>query len=240
MPFRIHYKDVCLTNTEFKPCVLLVPYKQLKAIYDTNQLYSLLPKWGHVQRIQLFQNPNSKPYCLMTNITRTGSNKHSIQISACDENNLSQLYMIKMLTYHPVYYSTIVNNTDKYIVHQRPPSSSLATSLSHVLSPIIVVSIGQITSRTDEQWLHNWYMSSENEEFSIPSNSSMKCMSVMGDTPETSSQNPLLSTNMNIQMVTCNKNDSNQKIILERSTSNAWIKYIRKRLEIAHYYPKPK
>ena len=221
MPFRIHYRGVCLIRLEFKACNHVMNYGQWKAVYNSSQLYNILPSWGHVQTIQLFNDrAASKPYCLMS------SKGNKLQIAPCDTQQLSQLYMIKIRS-DPAYYAAMLNYTDKYIVHQKPVVAH------QILRPSMVISIAQITNRDDEKLLSEWYMLPEGESMNIPTDSSLKCASVVDD-----ASNPDPSVAPVLQMVPCDGNSLNQKLIIERSTSNAWIKYIRKRLEIAHYFPK--
>lgn len=233
MPFRIHYQDLCLTKLHFTACIHVETHKSMKSIYNANQLYNLIPKWNQLQPIQLFELDNSRPYCLST-----AKGKNQLSVVLCNLRESSQLFMIKVRS-NPDQLPSMFNHSDKYIVHQKPIVNQ------QVLSSVMTISIAQITDNTDIEVLSLWLTRTELMKDNVKNeagfndkvkNSSLRCLSIVNDvlltTPITTMNTP-----PHVSMEICDDASVSQKIIIERSTSHAWIKYIRKKLSITHYYP---
>lgn len=145
------------------------------------------------------------------------------------DHGLSQQFLVRVL------HSTTADHLSAAEHRQFIVS---AKNIPHALVPAVtVVSIAYIGDLADRSLLEDWHPHSHKHgqghrrttsasDTTATSNGSLLCLAIYSR-----QEDPVV-------MEPCDSQSTNQKIVLERSSTVAWVKYIRKRLEHQHYFPK--
>ena len=230
MPFRLHKHHQCLTSEKPEGGQLLqhscatharveLSSKQLaNSTYSGQQLFHFLPLLPTTQQIRIFKGVDKM--CLTVGST-TGQDEHlrkSVSLEPCfssysTDRGLSQQFLVRVLHSTAAEHLT-ANEHRQFIVSPKNNPHSILPAVS-------VVSVAHVGHRKDLKLLAKWPSRRE-----ATTQGSLRCLAMY----------PGRGQGQSVAMEPCDENSPNQKIVIERSSSVAWVKYIRKRIEHEHYF----
>ena len=263
MPFRLHKNGGCVSygvvedskskerpppELRTAPCVTNVTYSFMNSTYSNDQLWHFLPLLTSTQQLRVL--PLGQPMKCLTSYPIRGNSSSSssdddnearrlLQMADCVTNHetrdaLAQLFLVRVLHGPAATEAQASEPHAEYIVGTK--------NLVHATLPAqAVVSVAQVTDPADRHLLEDWHPVSHRHRgrhrqpppapaAAHPLNPRLRCLTVY----------PANSTATGAEcmvMEACDVNSPLQRIPLERTSTVAWVKYIRRRVEHQYYYP---
>ena len=240
MPFRIHKYNKCLTYTPSPPstvfqeeCYFHEPVTnrrgefRYRSIYASTQLFSFFPLLKSLQPIYT-RAARADDWCLAS-VKESDGLIHVKSKSCCNrEYCWDQLFAVK-----------IYKDASRSLLRQEDKSTFVAGNKRIVDQSILPVtmnsplSFAQVNKYADLKILQQWYEGDSSKEFlSKMKTSSLRCMALKPLSPH-----GIIANNETdiLVMEHCDVTSDDQRFIVERTTANAWIKFIRRRLQQQFY-----
>jgi hypothetical protein len=237
MPFRLHQHGACLTLREdrsfgMSPCVVNTTYgSDWNSTYSPLQLFHFLPLLRSVQQLQLMlHGGNERIMCLAVGGSTRGSpaalrmekcyNDMKLHRSAGNDEDkpgkaFNQLFLVKMLSSMGVDPWASRGGRHEFITGR--------SVVAHAKLPTVVpVAVAHVSNHDDLHHLRNWY-----EDASVPVSDNVQCLTLLPGNASAAGVGAVL--------LRCDPLDERQQILIERTSTVAWVKYIRRHLDHMHY-----
>jgi hypothetical protein len=238
MPFRMHKNHLCITaegakggRLVQKPCITNVTMSSppMNSTYSRLQLFHFFPLLKSTQQLKVMVG---RQHSCVT-VVAPGGDDHRIRkkldLQECfstyqKDGGLSQQFLVRVL--HSA-------TADRLTAAEHRQFIVSAKNIRHAVLPAVsVVSIAHISDPADLGLLEDWHKHGQSHRRTaatgeVEPQGTLRCMAVY---PSTGGET--------VFMEPCDPRSVHQNIVLERSSTVAWVKYIRKRLEHQHYFPK--
>ena len=254
MPFRLHKHRQCVSfggapssGIQLRPCIAHETVgKDYNVTYSPLQLLHLVPLLRTAQQLQV-QGVDDRGIMCLSSVPIAGSDSRNLVLKRCFNDKLinvghdpnqkinvgvpTQMFLVKLIPVDPFERD---ESSSQFVVGRALHPQSL-------LPPSVIISVAQVERREDVGLLTNWYHAPFTRQREASGHTasyppSLRCISINppgdGDRPEHERSELLDGT---VTMESCNAHDYNQKIVIERTSTVAWVKFLRKKLETDHY-----
>lgn len=216
--------------------------KDFNITYSPLQLVHVIPLLRTAQQLRVVDEQASRILCLTAEHVEGESAKRLVAKRCFNDKGihnwgkrdpdsssepLTQMFLTKLIPHDQL--------------HDRSETKVLVGRSLHPqarLAPVLTMSVAQVTSYSDLPLLYDWYHAPFTHQREASGDSpiypaSLQCMAVYP--AATSGAAAAAGGETGVVMETCDSHKSSQRVVLERSSTVAWVRFIRKHLEQWHY-----